>query len=59
MTMAQNPYQSPDEKQVPRRVRYVGCLSGCLWLSAFWIWLFVLAGLAYVVWVVWPLIRWR
>lgn len=56
MTQAENPYQAPDERQSLRRLRYTG-LSGCLWLSAFWIWLVVLAGLGYGLWVLWPLIR--
>jgi hypothetical protein len=55
--MHENPYQAPDERQGLRRVRYTGCLSGCLWLSAFWIWLFVFAGLGYVLWVAWPLLK--
>ncbi|HET6883776.1 MAG TPA: hypothetical protein VFI31_26725 [Pirellulales bacterium] len=53
--MQDNPYESPSDGQRPREKRYVGCVSGCLWLSAFWIWLFVLAGLGFVIWMLWPL----
>jgi hypothetical protein len=57
--MVENPYQSPVDRPQPRRPRYTGYLAGCLWLSAFWVWLFVLVGLGFVVWRLWPFIRWQ